>query len=263
MGKFDGCLLVSDMDATLLTNNHEISVENRQAIEYFIANGGMFTVATGRTVRAVKMYLNQMSINAPAILHNGAKLYDFENEKTLFVKSIEEERKSVFKRVYNDFPELGLEIYTVNEKIYIYRKCFETKRFEKRNHPVHFGVPDEVWNEPWIKFLYIAEKTALDKFELIYRKEYDNGYAVRSGAHYLDVVAGGVSKGYTLKKLAKLVNAKKIIAVGDNMNDISLLEAADIGAAVENAEKAAKEIANIIVPDNNNHAIKYIIDNVL
>ena len=47
-GKFSDYLLVSDMDATLLDDNHTISEENRQAIDYFIKNGGRFTVATGR-----------------------------------------------------------------------------------------------------------------------------------------------------------------------------------------------------------------------
>lgn len=51
-GKFSDYLLVSDMDATLLDDNHTISEENRQAIDYFIKNGGRFTVATGRMVEA-------------------------------------------------------------------------------------------------------------------------------------------------------------------------------------------------------------------
>ena len=56
-GKFSDYLLVSDMDATLLDDNHTISEENRQAIDYFIKNGGRFTVATGRMVEAVRAYM--------------------------------------------------------------------------------------------------------------------------------------------------------------------------------------------------------------
>jgi Cof subfamily protein (haloacid dehalogenase superfamily) len=260
--KFEGCLIVSDMDATLLTDKHKISEENRQAIEYFINNGGMFTVSTGRMVEAVKMYLPSVPINVPAILHNGAKLYDFEKEKTLFAKSIEEERKSIFRRAYEDFPEIGMEVYTSSENVYIYRECSETARFKRRKYEVTFGVPDEVWKEPWIKFLFIGEKAVINRFEKIYRSDYDSGYAVRSGDKYLDIVADGVSKGIALGKLADMLKAKKTIAVGDNMNDISMLEAADIGAAVENAEKSVKATADIIVPDNNHHAIKYIIENI-
>lgn len=65
-GKFSDYLLVSDMDATLLDDNHTISEENRQAIDYFIKNGGRFTVATGRMVEAVRAYMPNLHINAPA-----------------------------------------------------------------------------------------------------------------------------------------------------------------------------------------------------
>lgn len=63
-GKFSDYLLVSDMDATLLDDNHTISEENRQAIDYFIKNGGRFTVATGRMVEAVRAYMPNLHINA-------------------------------------------------------------------------------------------------------------------------------------------------------------------------------------------------------
>ena len=107
-GKFSDYLLVSDMDATLLDDNHTISEENRQAIDYFIKNGGRFTVATGRMVEAVRAYMPNLHINAPAVLHNGAKIYDYEKDCAVFERFIEENRKTVIKRVYDDFPQIGL-----------------------------------------------------------------------------------------------------------------------------------------------------------
>ena len=60
MGKFDGKLLVSDMDATLLDREHRISKANREAIEYFISEGGCFTVASGRMVPAIDIHIAKM-----------------------------------------------------------------------------------------------------------------------------------------------------------------------------------------------------------
>jgi Cof subfamily protein (haloacid dehalogenase superfamily) len=249
------------MDATLLGNKHNVSERNKKAIEYFIDNGGHFTVATGRMVEAVRAYMTQFKINAPAVLHNGAKIYDFENDKALFEKFIEEERKNAIRRVYDDFPELGLEVYC-DETVYVYRACEETKRFRTRNYEVVYELPSEIWDRPWIKVLLIGEKKLLDKYEPIYRSEYDSGYAVRSGKKYLDVVANGVSKGEGVSTLVHLLGTdpKKVIAVGDNMNDISMLEKAGISYAVENAEKRVKEIADFIAPSNNDDAIAYIIE---
>ncbi|MBQ8301627.1 MAG: HAD family phosphatase [Clostridia bacterium] len=263
MGKFSGYLIVSDMDATLLCDNHTVSEKNRQAIEYFIGNGGYFTVATGRMVDAVKSYLKQMNINAPAVLHNGAKIYDFEKDTALFEKFIEEDRKQAIKRVYDELPEIGLEVYS-DELVYVYRKCEETKRFLTRDYEVIYNLPDEVWDKPWIKVLLIGDKELLDKYEPIYREHYDSGYAVRSGSKFLDVVANGVSKGKGVERLIELLGLSqdKVIAGGDNMNDISMLEAAGISYAVENAEESTKQSADYIAPSNNDDAIAFIIENL-
>lgn len=258
--KFSGVLLVSDMDATLLTNKHKISEGNRAAVEYFISQGGMFTVATGRMNVAVRAYLTEISINAPAVLYNGAQIYDFEADRPLSEKFIEEERKQAIRRVYEDMPELGLEVYS-NETIYVYRECSETKRFKNRKYSnIVYGMPDEVWNQKWIKYLLIGEKKQLDYYEPIYRRDYDSGYAVRSGKKYLDIVSGEASKGIALKELKQIVGADTVVAVGDNMNDISMLQAADISFAVANAEKTVKDIAQYEATSNNDDAIAYIID---
>lgn len=263
MGKFSGYLIVSDMDATLLCDNHTISERNRQAIEYFVANGGYFTVATGRMVDAVRAYLPKVHINAPAVLHNGAKIYDFEKDTALFERFIEEERKQAIKRVYNELTEIGLEVYS-DEVVYVYRKCEETKRFLTRDYEVVYNLPDEAWGRPWIKVLLIGDKELLDKYEPIYRERYDSGYAVRSGNKFLDVVANGVSKGKGVERLTELlgVDRNKVIAVGDNMNDISMLEFAGVSYVVENAEDSIKQRADHVAPSNNDDAIAFIIENL-
>lgn len=263
MGKFTGYLLVSDMDATLLKSDHSISDANKRAIEYFTENGGFFTVATGRMVDAVRMYLPRLNINVPAILHNGAKLYDFSQEKTIFEQTIEEDRKQAIKRVYDEIPEIGLEVYC-DETVYVYRKCEETKRFLKRSYEVIYNLPEEIWNRPWIKVLLIGDRKLLDKYEPIYRRDYDSGYAVRSGAKFLDIVANGASKGNGLKQLSNMLKIPRdrIIAVGDNMNDISMLDAAGTSYAVANAVKGVKKAADRIAPSNNDDAIAYIINEI-
>ncbi len=264
MGKFTGKLLVSDMDATLLNSRHMVSERNREAIEYFISEGGRFTVATGRMVPAVRAYFAQMSINAPALLHNGAKIYDFEKDEALFEKFIEEPRKNAIRRVHDELPEIGLEVYA-DERVYIYRECSETDRFKTRSYDVTYSLPDEIWHRPWIKALLIGDRELLDKYEPIYRRDYDSGYCVRSGSMYLDVVANGVSKGKALTELAGRlgIDRENIYAVGDNMNDVDMLMAAGNSFAVENAEEAVKTAADRIVPSCENSAVAYIIENLI
>ena len=108
MGIFDGYLLVSDMDGTLFDDNKEVSAENKAAIDRFMAGGGKFTVATGRMRLAVERYFSEITINAPAIMHNGALVYDFEKDKVISKKFIERDRKEIYKRIYRCIPRTSM-----------------------------------------------------------------------------------------------------------------------------------------------------------
>ena len=265
MGKYDGWLIVSDMDGTLLDSEKKISEENIKAIDYFIENGGLFTIATGRMSPAVKMYMNKLRINAPAILHNGAQIYDFEKDRELFSKCIENERKEAIRRVQREIPEPGIEVFTNEDKVYICRECSETKRYIERNTDVTYGMPDHAWDEDWIKVLIISDKETLDRIEPVYKTIYDKGYSVRSGDMYLDIVANGVSKGMALTELAKRIGVEHdhVIAAGDNMNDVSMLYAAGYGVAMDNSQQVVKNAADIVAPDNEHSVIRFIIDEVI
>lgn len=261
MGKFDGKLLVSDMDSTLLNDDHKVTRENFEAIKYFESEGGTFTVASGRMVDAVRIYLDRILINAPAILHNGAKMYDFTTETVIYEKLIEEKRKVAYRRVYETQPQFGLEVYS-KEHIYVLRECFETPRLKATPYNVTYSMPENIWDEKWVKALIIGEETELDKFESIYRTEYDSGTSVRSGKRYLDIVANGVSKGRGVEFLSKKlgISQSNIYTVGDNMNDFEMIRFAGHGFAVANAVEQLKSAAEI-VPTNNESAIAYIIEN--
>ncbi len=264
MGKFDGKLLVSDMDSTLLNDDHKVTDENFNAIRYFISEGGRFSVASGRMLEAVRVYLDRIQINAPAILHNGAKIYSFDSETVLYEKTIEEERKVAYKRVYETQLQFGLEVYS-KERIYVLRDCFETKRLKATPYDVTYSMPDEIWGEPWTKALIIGTAEELDKFEPIFKTQYDDGYSVRSGKFYLDIVANGVSKGRGVKMIADTLGIKKdnIYTVGDNMNDLEMIEFAGHGFAVKNAVDKLKSVADKVIPSNNDSAIAYVINNLI
>ena len=83
MGKFEGVLLASDFDDTLVGGSCMLSPGNRAALEHFIREGGRFTVATGRARRTFAPYAGTVPINAPVILSNGALLYDFSTGRTV------------------------------------------------------------------------------------------------------------------------------------------------------------------------------------
>jgi len=90
MGKFTGVLLASDFDNTLIYTERALrtgspvpplSEANRNALEYFMAEGGLFAIATGRALPAFMNYAPQVPMNAPGVVCNGAMLYDFEEQR--------------------------------------------------------------------------------------------------------------------------------------------------------------------------------------
>lgn len=203
MGKFDGCLFVSDVDGTLLRTDQTISGANRHSIEYFVREGGRFTIATGRMVGEVQNICIQITINAPLILHNGSKVYDFEHQKIVWEKFVEEERKERVRRFHDEVQECGIEIYS-GETVYIYRLCGETQRFFNSPGGVVYEMPDFVWGEPWQKVLIIGDdKDMTDRCEHIYRTGYDSGNCVRNGPKYLGIIAEGASKAVGMKIIAE------------------------------------------------------------
>lgn len=92
MGKFDGVLLASDFDNTLIYTEEALRTgapvpplpeRNREALAYFMAQGGRFAVSTGRALAAFLKYVDLVPMNAPGVVCNGAAIYDFEKGEYL------------------------------------------------------------------------------------------------------------------------------------------------------------------------------------
>lgn len=259
--KFKGYLLVTDMDGTLLDSKGRLSEENIKAIEYFVNNGGIFTIATGRMLPSAQRFINKIKINAPIILYNGSKVYDYKPQEVIYEKYLEEDRKSVIQKVAKDYQNLGVEIYS-EENIYIYRKCEYTNRLSKKGYDVIEKIEDKHWKQKWIKVLFIGNKFEIDKLEEEFELRYDTGTVIRSGEKFLELTCNETSKGQALRELANKIGIQKekIIAIGDNMNDLEMIQYAEFGFAVQNGNKKLVEKAKLIAPTNDNNCIKYVVD---
>lgn len=77
MKRFEGLVLCSDVDGTLIDEHNSVPKENLEAIQYFRAHGGKFTLATGRIPEAVTPVLHGITLDFPCICHNGCSIYDF------------------------------------------------------------------------------------------------------------------------------------------------------------------------------------------
>lgn len=261
--KFDGILLCTDLDDTLLCEDKSISEENIKAIEYFKQNGGKFTFITGRTHIGVKPTLEAVKPNAPVGCLNGGSIYDHVNNKNLMEKELDKSVTEIIDCVDRDFPSVGIEVVT-HEHNYFCKRNFHTDEHQRLEFlPTYEGDYHSVPGK-WAKILLMEEKDVIDKLipylaTIEQSRKFD---FVRSTDFYYEILPPGASKGNLLIEIAKLLDIKKTVAVGDNENDISMLKAADVGYAVANAVQPAKDAADIITVSNMEHAIAKIINDL-
>lgn len=262
MGKFDGILLCTDLDATLLNDENRVSEENIKAIEYFKAEGGMFTFVTGRVPSGARLMLEYVKPNAPVVTFNGAGIYDFEKNELLWGTYLDDRAKKVIEYVEERVSDLGL-VVCADEKVYFPLMNQWVDDYHKlENFPLDTTPYMEI-SEKWKKALFV---TASEDMPTIRRLVAESGYGdafdfVQSCEFYYEILPKGVSKGTGLARLSEIlgVDRSKIIACGDNENDISMIEYAGVGVAVENAIDSLKAAADMVTVSNNEHAIAQII----
>lgn len=286
MGKFTGILIVSDLDGTFFSKIPEMYDKNVRAIERFKSEGGVFTFATGRDHYSLLTVVPEAEkiANAPIIIANGARLYDKDKKEYLYTFTLNMNMFSEFWEIACEkYPDIGVRfsgekgivIPDLNE---IMRQDFNDvalKNIKFREMPVKELAES---GEDIYKCVIVHTPEILDDVrkigesfdkdlnrELFYTKSYPRG---------LEVVDKKSSKGEMALRLKKYVSDKynadntysinnkeiKLFAIGDYDNDISMLEAADYGAAPENALDHVKEAAEILTASCNEGAVADLID---
>lgn len=265
MGKFDGILLCSDLDDTLLTTDKQISKANSKSIEHFKSEGGLFTFATGRVPHGAKLMLEYVHPNAPMVCFNGGAIYDFRNDKLLWSRSLDAEAIKVVEYIDKTFKYAGIEICTA-DKIYFSK----TNRIVKE-HQIFEKLPDNSLDyhevkEDWKKVIFMVETDDMQELrDAIANSEFSDKYTfVQSSPWYYELLPLNASKGEGLLQLADLLGIEKshTVAVGDNENDLMMVKMAGTGIAVANAIASVKEAADYLTVDNNSSAIAAVISDI-
>ena len=255
MKRFDGLILCSDVDGTLIDENNTVPKENIEAIAYFQAHGGKFMLATGRIPEAVTPILDGIHPDLPGICHNGCSIYDFNEKK--YVATTELSRTSVApaKEIMALFPESGVEILT-EDGIYIVKPNFATKRhitFEKIT-----AKPAESFDSvtaTWLKILFAQDPEDTTKMqEAMKNSPYrENFTLIRTHQYYYEIFNKNANKGNALKQFCSMyqLDTKNLLAIGDNDNDAEMLKIASVSAAVCGAAPSAQDAADMVMTKTN------------
>ena len=255
MGKFDGVLLASDFDNTILNTERPhrtgcpippISQRNVEALHYFMNNGGRFAVATGRALPAFRMFADQVPMNAPAVVCNGAALYDFQAETYLETMELPEAVRVQGQAVLDRFPAAAVEAYHLDNVIHAVRPNALTRQHQ---HVTHAGVEtaDSLLEVPMplVKIMFEDEPQSLRSlWDYVRQQPWAADYEIFfSDRSLLEVTRKGASKGAMVARLADMLGIARenIYCAGDNQNDISMLQLSAIPFAPANCAPEVRQ----------------------
>ena len=264
MGKFDGILICTDMDGTLLNSKSQVSEENRKAIEYFMSEGGLFTFVTGRAISAVDMFYEQLHPNMPVAVYNGSAVYDMDKREFLSCTYLDKDAKELIELIDKNFKEFVYAVYTDTETCFGDKNKWYDMYFHFTNNETICVKPYWEADKDWFKIVFVSsEEEILDVRKCLENSGLDDKYDfIQSGEAFFEALPKGASKGNAIRKIREMSKHKidKVVAIGDSENDISSITYADIGVAVANAMDTVKEAADYVTVSNNEHAVKAVIE---
>lgn len=263
MKKFEGLLICTDLDGTLLRNDKSISHENSEAIEYFKANGGLFTFATGRMHYYSADSYNKVMPNAPVSCMNGGCIYDFVQGKHLWKSGIDKEVSGLIEYVDKSFPDVGIQVNTF-ENAYFCKDNDSMVWFRKVTGLKNLQADYKDIKDQWAKIIFAhhSEEMLLEMLSGLKEHPLAESYDfVHSEKRLMEIMPKGINKGVAIHKFSELlgIDKKNIVAIGDFENDVEMIKEAGVGVAVANACPGAKEVADIVTVSNEEHAIAKII----
>lgn len=243
--KFSDVLLLSDFDMTLYWEG-TVPQRNVSAIERFIAGGGHFSVATGRSKPSFASHVFDVPVNTPFILSNGALIYSYiENriyETSPFTDGEHECLYSLARSFYDEMVcefEVGLEVYLPDD-------LYANAEGEfKRGHYAYVEAyaktrPFAEIPRPWNKAVFCSEPSFMDK---LHSAALGLGLNAEMSLPFLcEVQSAGVNKGTAARRLANKLGGKTLVCVGDAPNDFALLRAADYAFTPSNATDDVKAL---------------------
>ncbi|MDD3438848.1 MAG: Cof-type HAD-IIB family hydrolase [Clostridiaceae bacterium] len=252
-------MVVTDMDYTLLNKEKKVSDRNREALKRAADKGVHLVVATGRIYTSARIYAKLLGLDTPIIASNGAIIKDA--SKTIFRDILSKDTVREMLRLCNKYG-VYCHFFTENT-IYSEKLINVSLRYTEWNKYV--GEEDQVKIrivDDGEEIIEAAKSEVLkavvfddddEKIQKLRDGIMETGIVSvsQSMKHNLEVMNKGVTKGNAVRILAQLygINREEVIAIGDNENDISMIEYAGLGIAMGNAEECLKRAADHVTGD--------------
>ncbi len=259
-------LLCTDIDGTLVNGRKEIPPRTAAAIRAAFAQGKTVTLATGRMPGALGRFAGAVPGTTPLICGNGAALYRAGDGAWLRHNPMSRETTMELLRRGR---ERGADMVLWQRDTLWLEGDEERRRWYERGVN-HVSLPMEDFflrsEGGASKLLYFGAPEAARQWEReLTEGQVPGAEGFTSDAGTLEIVRADVDKGCGVRQCGELlgVPVMEIIAVGDGRNDIPMLRAAGLAAAMENAGADVKAEAEIVIPSNEEEGVAWLIEHYL
>lgn len=283
-------LIALDVDGTLINSDHILTARTVRAIKDAKDTGIKVTIATGRHFLSAIRMARKIEIDAPLICSDGAIIRDIYSNDTIYHLLPQEIALDVM-RMALDYDNFKIQVFTKDGKIYAgpsYRSTF-FKRFLRAplKHSLrgyYNLMKDFVFipvkntgnidgtiaalDEAPAKVVVYGNERAQDLKDFANRiiTKYGDNISITSAIdNCIDILNGGISKAKGISILSEKLGIRReeIITVGDNLNDMEMLEYAGLGVAMGNAPDKVKSKANYVTASNNDDGLAKFLEKLL
>jgi len=257
-------MLVVDMDDTLLTDDHELSTENKAMLLKAQEMGVYVVLASGRPTSAMIGYAQELQCdvhNSYMISFNGSTITDLKQDKVLFEHSL---TRNQIHSLYDFSQENNTHIITYLDGKIISERHSEYIDIESTITGLELViVPSfkEAVTSSAVKCLLLEEPKYLKTVEPKLKVAMPDLSVCMSKPFFLEAAPSGVHKGAAVQILSQKLNIhqSEIIAVGNAGNDLSMVQYAGLGVWVDNVDHELREFGNVIVASNNDNGVAEVV----
>lgn len=262
-------LIAIDIDGTLVNSERKLTERVKNTLIAARDKGVKIVLCTGRPLPGVQPELEALGLVTDedyVITYNGSLVQNVGTKEEIFSAHLSQDD---YLDVSYMAQKLGVHLHvSSSDAIYTAHRDISPYTVHESwlvHMPIKFRSADEMITEPveMIKMMMIDEPAILDAAIAQIPADFKERYTVvKSAPFYLEVLHPGASKGVGLAQLASHLEltSDEVMAIGDNENDLTMLEYAGIGVAMENAIPIVKEVADVETASNDEDGVALVVE---
>lgn len=262
-------LVASDIDGTLNDKRRRLPKRNFDAIHKFVYDyGGHFILSSGRSIESMRKHFNKLKLNTGyAVFINGAGVYDYSEEKILWMSPVNEKVTELIKRISKKFTLATVQVITPYEA-WIVKPTLSAYILAKTSKlPIkYFKSVDDLETGNWCKAIFTGLPPVISKVEKFAKENSEiKTNLMRTSPFSFELVNEGTNKGVAVMKVAEIlgIEKSKTAAIGDYFNDYEMLKSVGLPACCGQAPQGMKDIAKLVTCHCNKGAVADLIEYII